>query len=238
MSATSSPVRPSQHIADLLDRLHQSSLEQEESIPPAKLVAVKELYKTDPVTSSLALDDLMRDKFIALDRDKAEFVYQLVISSRSRYIVEAGTSYGVSTIYLALAVAEVEKLTGEKGWVIATEKEPEKAKKARENWEICGNAVAERINLREGDLEETLANDIETVDFLLLDIWPPVALPALKAVLPRLKPGALVVTDNTIQSASRYEELFSVLRDPKGNFRSSTLPFKGGLEVSVYMPEK
>lgn len=68
-------------------------------------------------------------------------------------------------------------------------------------------------------------------------VWPPVALPALKAVLPKLKPGALVLTDNTIASESRYQELLSVLRDPDGDFRSTTLPFKGGFELSMYLPK-
>ena len=72
---------------------------------------------------------------------------------------------------------------------------------------------------------------------MLFSVWPPVALPALKAVLPKLKPGAIVLTDNVIQAEARYQELFSVLRNPEGDFRSLTLPFKGGFEISVYLPK-
>lgn len=111
----------------------------------------------------------MRDKFIALDQDKAQFLYQLCKAINAKTIVEAGTSYGVSTIYLALAVSENVSATGGKGRVIATENEPEKAKKAKEHWSQCGEIVSGVIDLREGDLRETLKDNIDTVDLLLLD---------------------------------------------------------------------
>jgi predicted O-methyltransferase YrrM len=70
-----------------------------------------------------------------------------------------------------------------------------------------------------------------------MQVWPYVALPALKLLLPRMRPGAVVVTDNVIHSAAGYKDLFEVLRDPNGDFRSVTLPYSGGLEMSVYWPK-
>ncbi|WP_221331743.1 class I SAM-dependent methyltransferase [Nocardiopsis composta] len=43
--------------------------------------------------------------------------------------------------------------------------------------------------IREGDLRETLRELDGPVDFMLVDIWIPMALPALEAVAPRLRPG-------------------------------------------------
>jgi predicted O-methyltransferase YrrM len=63
-----------------------------------------------------------------------------------------------------------------------------------------------------------------------------VALPALKMVLPKLRPGAAIVVDNTISSAEGYKELFEVIRNPNGAFTSITLPYKNGLELSIYNP--
>jgi hypothetical protein len=63
-----------------------------------------------------------------------------------------------------------------------------------------------------------------------------VALPALEAVRPRLRPGAAVVTDNPISSADGYKDLFGVIRNPSGPFTSTTLPYKNGLELSIYNP--
>lgn len=88
---------------------------------------------------------------------------------RASRVVEAGTSFGVSTIYLALAVAQVKASTGKAGTVIATEKEGEKAQIAREYWKQCGPIVESEIDLREGDLLETLKTGLPDVDLLILD---------------------------------------------------------------------
>jgi predicted O-methyltransferase YrrM len=114
----------------------------------------------------------MRDKFIALEQDKCHFIYQLARTLNATSIVEAGTSYGVSTIYLALAVADnlAASAASGKGTVIATEYEPAKAEQARKHWAECGEAVSSVIDLREGDLRETLKTNLpDEVDMLLLD---------------------------------------------------------------------
>lgn len=111
----------------------------------------------------------MVDKFIALDEDKCHFTYQLINAMGATNIVEAGTSFGVSTIYLALAVGQTTTATGTTGKVIATENEPQKAPTARGYWRQCGELVEKHIDLREGDILETLKQDLPQVDLLLLD---------------------------------------------------------------------
>jgi predicted O-methyltransferase YrrM len=71
-------------------------------------------------------------------------------------VLEAGTSFGISTTYLALSVgqnAAIAKVTA--GKVIATENEPTKAEKAIENWKSAGDDVERWIELREGDSKDT-----------------------------------------------------------------------------------
>ena len=58
---------------------------------------------------------------------------------------------------------------GSAGRVFATENEPNKAAVARSNWAEAGNDVESVIELREGDLRETLKVDLPEVDLLLLD---------------------------------------------------------------------
>jgi predicted O-methyltransferase YrrM len=115
----------------------------------------------------------MRDKFIALEQDKCLFIYQLARTLNATTIVEAGTSFGVSTIYLALAVTDnlaAATPAASKGTVIATEYEPAKAAQARKHWAECGESISTVIDLREGDLRETLSTDLpERVDMLFLD---------------------------------------------------------------------
>ncbi|BEJ10759.1 hypothetical protein CspHIS471_0101810 [Cutaneotrichosporon sp. HIS471] len=73
------------------------------------------------------------------------------------------------------------------------------------------------------------------VDFLLLDIWADMALPALKLVQPHLRPGATIVCDNIIASAARYADLLAYVRaDPA--FQCITVPYHKGLGVFIYHP--
>jgi len=169
------------------------------------------------------------DKLVALDRDKAEFCYQLCRANNARRIVEAGTSYGVSTLYLAAAVRDNVQATGGSGVVIGTEYEPNKARAARAHFEQA--ALNGFIDLREGDLRNTLRQISGPVDFMLVDIWIPMARPALELVTPHLRPGAIVVCDNTEQYRNEYADYFAFLET--SGFRTMTLPFDGGLELSV-----
>lgn len=176
----------------------------------------------------------MRDKFIALDQDKCQFVYQLARAIGARNIAEIGTSFGVSTIYLALAVGSNLDRFGGEGKVIATEKEHTKAERARQHWKEAGDDLVTRhIDLREGDLLETLKNGIPQLDLVLIDIWAPVALPALKLLEPKLRSGAAVIIDNSISSATRYKELLGHLRSPTNGYTNLTLPYSKGLEMCV-----
>ena len=70
-----------------------------------------------------------------------------------------------------------------------------------------------------------------------MPVWSALALPTLKTVLPHLRPGAVVLTDNTISGAVGYKDLLAYLRAPENGFRNLTLPFTNGFEMSVYTPQ-
>ena len=176
---------------------------------------------------------LLQDKLVALDSEKAALCYLLCRSLNAQRVVEARTSFGVSTIYLAAAVRDHIAAHGGTGTVIGTEHEPMKAAAAQKNFVEAG--VAEFIDLREGDLRETLKTVDGPIDFMLVDIWIPMALPALKLVAPRFRPGTIVLCDNVVQFAREYRDYLGFVRDPLKGFRSLTLPMKGGVEMSVWV---
>ncbi len=176
------------------------------------------------------LDDdanrFMADKMVALEPIKAEFCHMLCRALRTRRVVEVGTSFGVSTLYLADAV----RANGG-GVVIGTEYEPAKAAQARANFAAAG--VSDFVDLREGDLRETLKVIEGPVDFVLMDIWTEMARPALELVAPHLRPGAVIVADNTDQFREAYRHFFAFVEDPKNGLKTMTLPFENGLELVV-----
>jgi predicted O-methyltransferase YrrM len=181
------------------------------------------------------LDDgankFLADKMVALEPVKAEFCYMLCLSLRAKRIVEVGSSYGVSTLYLAAAIRDNENATGTRGVVIATEYEPAKAAAARTNYKAA--ALTEFIDLREGDLRETLKVIEGPVDFVLMDIWTEMVMPAIRLIAPHLRPGSVIVADNTEQFAEAYRDYFEYVRNPMNRMQTMTLPFEGGLELTV-----
>ena len=68
---------------------------------------------------------------------------------------------------------------------------------------------------------------------MLVDIWIAMARPALELVTAHLRLGGIVVCDNTERHRSEYADYFAFLEDPANGFRTMTLPFDGGLELSV-----
>lgn len=208
-----------------IEALQQESRAQE---PAVHGYFVERARKGDLSWDALDADAnrFMADKLIALEPIKAEFAYLLCRSLRATRVVEVGTSYGVSTHYLAAAVRD-----NGGGTVIATEYEPAKAARARANFEAAG--ISGLIDLREGDLRETLKVIEGPVDFVLMDIWTEMARPALELIGPHLRPGAVILADNTDQFRHAYRHFFDYVADPANRLRAMTLPFDGGLEMVV-----
>jgi predicted O-methyltransferase YrrM len=221
----------------LLHRLYSRSAAQE-----AALVSYFTERAADESVHLRKFDDrtneFLKDKLVALDRPKAEFCYHLCRALQARRVVEAGTSFGVSTLFLAAAVRDnlpqeqrSGAPTGARPVVIATEYEHAKAAAALRHFAEAG--LSDFIELREGDLRETLRAVDGPIDFVLIDIWASMARPALELVTPHLREGAVVICDNTQQFSDAYADYFAFVRDPRNGLRTMTLPFEGGLEFTV-----
>src|SRR5262245_2248563 len=211
-------------LATLLDELHAKSIAQE-----ADTEDYFSRRRTGPWRGMEPRDhEHFADKLVALDRDKCELCYLLCRAIGARRIVEVGTSFGVSTIYLAAAVRD-----NGGGIVFGGEHEAAKVEAAKANFDKAG--LSRFIDLRHGDIVEVLKSVTGPIDFVLFDVWIDVVRPVLELVLPHLRPGAVICTDNTAGERSRrnYAPFFDVIENPANGFRTRTLPFKGGFELTV-----
>lgn len=168
----------------------------------------------------------VRDKLICIDRGQGWLIYMLCRSLQASRAVEFGTSFGVSTLYLAAAMRGQGR-----GLVIGTEIEPQKARHAREHFSQAD--VAGLIELREGDALETLRDCGGPVDFLLVDGFPEVARPVIELMAPQLRTGAIVVCDNVGHFPKGLAAYLDFVRRPSNGFVSTLLPLRGGTELSV-----
>jgi predicted O-methyltransferase YrrM len=163
----------------------------------------------------------LKDFHLAVSRETATLLYMLARSTRAQFIVEFGTSFGVSTLHLAAALRD-----NGGGKLISTEFEQTKVAQASAN--IAAAGLADLVDIRSGDALETLAKELpERIDFVLLDgaksLYPKV----LALLEPRLRAGAMIVADNADWSA----DYLAHVRDPAAGYMS--VAFGGDVEVSL-----
>lgn len=164
---------------------------------------------------------MLKDLWLPVSRDTGKLLYMLARSSKAKAIVEFGTSFGLSTLHLAAALRD-----NGGGVLIGSEFEPSKIELARRHFVEGG--VSDLIEIREGDALVTLASDLpEAVDLLLLDGAKALYGDVLKRVEKRLRPGALVVADNT----DYCPEYLTHVRSPQNGYLS--VPFADDIEVSM-----
>ncbi len=168
-----------------------------------------------------------KDLYLPLDPEQGGLLYVTARAIGARRVVEYGTSFGVSTLYLAAAVRD-----NGGGIVIGTEIVPEKADVARANFAEAG--VGDLVDLRVGDARETLRDCGGSVDLVLLDGFKDIELEVLQILQPQLRPGALVFTDNIFTFKADNADKRRYVADPRNGFRAVVLPLKDGMEAAVY----
>jgi predicted O-methyltransferase YrrM len=178
--------------------------------------------------SAAELAERTKDIIMSVSREGGQLLYLLTRAVRARTVVEFGTSFGISTLYLAAAVRD-----NDGGQVITTELQPDKARKASENFAAAG--LSDIVDLRLGDARETLRELPGPVDLLLLDGWLDLRLPILSIVEPRLRPGALVVIDDVDLDIGRdvYKEFLDYINDPANGYLSVRLPVHMGVQLAL-----
>jgi len=209
----------SPQIVRLLDRLF---MEADASEPALEAVAQSDAsHLLTSKTEYRQFYGLLKDVPLPVSRETGHLLYMLTCSTRAQSILEFGTSFGVSTIYLAAALRD-----NGGGQIITTEFESAKAARARENLTEAG--LIDLVEIREGDALETLARDLPaTLDLVLLDGAKGLYADVLHRVETCLRPGSLVLADD----AHHCEEFVKQVRSDANRYLSA--PLAGDLEMSM-----
>jgi caffeoyl-CoA O-methyltransferase len=121
----------------------------------------------------------------------ARLLALLVQTSGAKRIFDMGSAFGYSTIWLARAA-------GPKAQVFYTDGDPKNAERAREYFRRAG--VAKRVRVQVGNALELVGKTPGKFDLIFNDVDKQQYPDALKAALPKLKRGGLLITDNTLWS--------------------------------------
>lgn len=169
------------------------------------------------------LADALANVYMPISAQGGDLLYALIRAARPATIVEFGTSFGISTLYLAAAVAD-----NGSGRVWSTELSAAKIAAAHANLAEAGLDGA--VTILAGDARQTLADVTGPIGLVVLDGWKELCLPVLQLLEPRLAPGALVVADDiSMTSMSAY---LDYVRDPGNGYVSVAFPVADGMEVS------
>jgi predicted O-methyltransferase YrrM len=172
------------------------------------------------------------DVYSAVTPERGGLLYLVARAIRATRIVEFGTSLGISTIYLATAVRDnLAAGTAGPGQVIGSEMDPRKIETAARNLQEAG--LADIVRILPGDALETLRDVPAPQDMVFLDGRKDMYLPVLKMLQPKLRAGAVVISDNIETFRKELVPFLDYIHSGKSGFASSTLKISDGMELSV-----
>lgn len=152
----------------------------------------------------------------------------LIKESKAKSILEVGTSYGYSTVWLA------EAARANAGKVTTLDLAANKQAHARGALERAG--LADFVEFRLGDARDSIAALEGPFEFVLIDLWKDLYIPCFDLLHGKLASGAIVVADNMISpefsraDAERYRKHVRAQAD----MQSVLLHVGSGIELSRY----
>jgi predicted O-methyltransferase YrrM len=167
------------------------------------------------------------DEFL-LDVGEAvgELLNILVKETQPKTILELGTSYGFSTIWLADAARSIGSS------VITFDLNAGKQAYARKM--LHRAELSSYVTFRCGNALELIDAMTETPGFVLIDLWKDLYISCFDRVLSKLAPGALIVADNMIfppdNQANAAEYRAHIRRQP--GIESVLVPIGHGIELT------
>ncbi len=168
------------------------------------------LPKSDAERRILAvLDDLDRNQRsgnMNVPVEDGRLLRVLAESIGARRVVEIGTSNGYSGLWFCLAL----QATG--GNLTTYEIDRRRAALARDNFRRAG--VDRLVTLVEGDAHVEVTRRSEPIDLLFIDADKDGYLDYLKKLLPRVRPGGLIVAHNMRSPAPDPRYVKAITTDP------------------------
>lgn len=177
----------------------------------ATFFPAKTLPKTDREKAILeVLEDMDRNQrrgSMSVPVDDGRLLRVLAESINAKHVVELGTSIGYSGLWFALALER----TG--GKLTTFEIDAERAAKARANFKRAG--VEGIVTLIEGDAHKEVARVTEPIDLLFLDADKQGYLDYLQQLLPKVRPGGLIVAHNIDEQQADPRFIKAITSDPQ-----------------------
>lgn len=167
------------------------------------------------------------DLLLPVGPEVGAFLHSLILAKRPKVILELGTSYGYSTLFMANAARQVGAR------VVTMDLADYKQAYARDCLDRAG--LANVVDFRLGDAVAMIADEPGPFDIVLLDIWKDLYTPCLEAFYPKLAEEAVIVADNMIRPENAREDVrvYRAAIKAKPDLQTALLPIGSGVELSV-----
>ncbi|SNQ51163.1 putative O-methyltransferase [Frankia canadensis] len=172
------------------------------------------------------LADLAGEAYLPVAPEVGTLLYTLARASRPALVVEFGTSFGISTIHLAAALRD-----NGSGQIVTSELSASKVRAAEAN--VAEAGLGDLVDVRAGDALETLRDLPGPADLVLLDGWNHIYLQVLRVLEPNLRPGTLIIADDTVRFADETRDYLDHVQDPANGYTTVHLPLDDGLTLST-----
>ncbi len=144
-------------------------------------------------------------QFLSVPRRDGEFLYFIIKATRSRNVLEVGTSHGFSAIWLGLALEETE------GRLTTIEIDKERYDLARRNVREAG--LSRRITCIRGDAHVEVTKLEGPFDFVFLDADKEGQVDYFNKLYPKkLPPGGILAVHNAIRQANFMKDYLEMIQ--------------------------
>jgi len=194
---------------------------------------LEELEAQSILEKSRKIDVPSNDRMLAITKETGELLNMILRLKNAKNMLEVGTSTGYSTIWCAESISE------KSGKIITIEQNPNKIKRAKENFQKAG--VTDTINIKEGlamqillelNLEEKYK---EFFDFVLIDADKENVIKYFDLIFPMVSVGGVIVTDNMLYPEKYRQDMkkFSEYLKNNPKLRTITSPIGNGEEITI-----
>ncbi|CAH2806885.1 MAG: Uncharacterized SAM-dependent O-methyltransferase [uncultured Paraburkholderia sp.] len=192
---------------------------------PAKRARGNRQKRKPPVAGPPDAPSALNARLLEAGPEARRFIHILARSQRTPQILELGTSYGYSTVWLA----DAARAAG--GRVTTMELHDDRSAYARDMTTRAG--LADYVDFRVGKAVTLIEDLLVRFDFVLIALWKDLYVPCLDAVYPKLNVGAIIVADDMSPGTDDVLRYARTVR-AKPHMASLCVPVGGGMEMSRY----
>jgi len=194
---------------------------------------LNELEIQSSLEKSRKVDVMAENRMLAITKETGEMLNMILRLNNAKNMLEIGTSTGYSTIWCAEAISD------NLGEIITIEQNPNKIKRAKENFQK--SELSDRISIKEGLAMEIL-KELNTqekyqgfFDFVLIDADKENIIEYFDLIFPMVSTNGIIVTDNMLYPEKYRQDMkkFSDYLKTNPRLRTITSPIGNGEEITI-----